>query len=140
MTMDITRETKTKTMTTMMITDQDPIVKSLIWLRRLAHASVLRRRIGRQRQLRCGRITICIYVLKYIKPINNNMCYKMLYSKNGVLELCFWNIKNSWIIKRIDYIFDIYYGSPLIVCPYFSLILTGRFLSQPIAKDSNMVS
>ena len=38
--------------------------------------------------------------------------------------------------KIIDYIFDIYNKIPLIVRPYFSLIITEKCPKQPIAKAS----
>ena len=48
--------------------------------------------------------------------------------------------KKSWINKKIDYIIDMYSDRPLIACPYFSLILTLRYLKKTIAKASKTVS
>ena len=57
-------------------------------------------------------------------------------------NLVFWTrVAVTWknpisINKIIDYIFEIYNEIPLIACPYFSLILTGRCPKQPIGKAS----
>ena len=63
------------------------------------------------------------------------MCHKLLYVKFGILDWfrCHMGKKNpSSINKRIDYIFEVYNRIPLIVCPYFSLILTGWCSKLPI--------
>ena len=69
------------------------------------------------------------------------MCHKLLYAKIGVLDLFSWNMKKntSWINKKIDYIFEICNKIPLVSCPCFSLIITGRFPKEPVAKASKTV-
>ena len=54
MTTEITTETNMETTTIIPLTDQDPMVLSSIQSRHLGHASVLQRRIRRQRRRRCG--------------------------------------------------------------------------------------
>ena len=64
-----------------------------------------------------------------------------MYAKIGILDLRCWNMEKntSWINKKIDYIFEIWKKSPLISCPCFSLILTGRSPKEPVAKASKTV-
>ena len=65
----------------------------------------------------------------YICPIKTivRMCHKLLYAEIGVVDLCCWNMKKftSWMNLKIDYIFDVYNGIPLIACPWFCLIIAG---------------
>ena len=102
---EIMMETKTEMTTTTPLPDQDPMVRSSIRSRRLTHALVSQRRIGRRRQRNCGRGALCIYALDYnVRYIYRKnaivkMCHKLLYAKIGVLDLCCWNMKknhHSW--------------------------------------------
>ena len=118
MTAEIMTEMKMETTTEMTQPDQDPMVWSSIRSRRLG--LVEEDRVSMAMAMR-PQSTMYIHFRLYIYPINNivKMSNKILYVKIGVLNLCFWNMKNeitSWINKKIDYIFEIYNGSPLIAC------------------------
>ena len=125
MTTEIIMKTKTETTTRIMLTDKDLMVWSLIRSQRLGRALVLWRRIGQQQQRRCRLDKLCIYAfdynLRYIFPINTivKIFHKRLYKKMVLLNLCWWNTKTitSYINNRIDYIFEIYKGIPIIFCP-----------------------
>ena len=83
---------KTETNTTMALPDKDTTVRSLIWSRRLG--IVEDDRVMTATALRPLR-TMYIHIRLYIYNMKTilKMCYKLLYTKIGVLDLCCWNMK-----------------------------------------------
>ena len=94
MTKDITTETKTETVTRILLSDKDPMVRSSIKSRRLGIAE--EDWATTEMALR-PQNTIYLHVRLYIYPIKTilKMWHKLLYVKIGVLDLCCWNTKKS---------------------------------------------
>ena len=100
MTKNIMKETKTEMEITMLLPDQDLMVRSSIQSKLLGlteeHWAKRETLLGLQH-------TFYPRVGIYIYPINTilMMCHKLLYEKIGVLDLCCWNTKKHLPVELI---------------------------------------